>query len=72
MAIVEKAWKGITGQTAAEQAKEDAERARIKAQTDAAKARTFADTEGQGRGDVAEIFLGTEDEEIEEESNLRL
>lgn len=56
-------WDDVTGKSAAEDAAKAQKQAQVEADNQAAKARTFAETEGQGKGSIGAIQLGIDDEE---------
>lgn len=66
MGFIKDAWDDITGKTAQEEAKKQAERDRIRAENASARQRVFSETEGQGRGSIGEVSLGLEDEELDD------
>lgn len=76
MSIIKDVWDDITGKTAMDEAAKQAEEDRLRMENNQAKQRTFADTEGKGKGSVGQVTLGLEDEELEDKldpkSNLYL
>lgn len=67
MSFIEDAWDDITGKTAMEEAAKQAEEDRLAMENNQAKQRTFADTEGKGKGSIGQVSLGLDDEELEDE-----
>ena len=67
MAVLKDVWDDITGKTAMEEAARKAEEDRLRMENNQAKQRTFADTEGKGKGSIGQVSLGLEDEELEDE-----
>lgn len=67
MAVLTDVWDDITGKTAMEEAARRAEEDRLRMENNQAKQRTFADTEGKGKGSIGQVSLGLEDEELEDE-----
>lgn len=65
MGALQDAWDDISGKTARREAERQAEEDRLRAQNDAAKARAFSETEGQGFGSVGQVSLGVDDEELD-------
>lgn len=65
MSIFEDFWDDITGKTAAEEGAERAREENLSNQNKAAAARVFAETEGQGIGDVGSVALGVLDDDEE-------
>lgn len=67
MSVLKDVWDDITGKTAMEEAARKAEEDRLRMENNQAKQRTFADTEGKGKGSIGQVSLGLEDEELEDE-----
>lgn len=65
---------GIQSRKAQEKARRDAEKDALKAEAQARKAEVFADTEGEGIGQLGNVSLEVDDELDEDEtvSNLRI
>lgn len=66
MAVLKNVWDDVTGKTAMEEASRRAEEDRLSMENNQAKQRTFAETEGQGKGSIGKVSLGLEDEELED------
>lgn len=66
MAVLTDVWDDITGKTAMEEAARQAEEDRLAMENNQAKQRTFAETEGKGKGSIGKVSLGLEDEELED------
>lgn len=65
MGAVKDLWDDVTGKTAQREAQEQARKDQIEARNNAAKQRTFAETEGQGQGSIGEVSLGIDEEVVD-------
>lgn len=58
MSVFEDFWKGITGETAAEENEARARKENLENQNKASAAKVFAETEGMGIGNMGHVAIG--------------